>query len=91
MNTLKRLGLAILFIPLLFNAGFDTMRFFKARQVEGFVAEKLSGIKGISKVNVYRCYDIRYQFWLCDVEVQAAGGETARNVIPVPYEAVEKK
>ncbi len=89
MTVVKRIALTLLFLPLLFNAGFDVSRDWQARKTKSFVVENIKKIPGIATVKVHSCTDIKGNFWLCDVEVQTTSGETDRRLLPLPYEVLE--
>jgi hypothetical protein len=83
MTTIKRLGLAILFIPLLFNAGFDLSRDYQARKASKALEKVLVDLD--ENVQVGRCHAIpEAKMFLCAVSKDGAHG-----LLPVPYEAVK--
>jgi hypothetical protein len=89
MSTLKRLALAILFIPLLFNAGFDTARVWQKHKVCNFVTKTFRSFPEVTSARA-SCVDVRDHFWLCDVIVETKDGERAQQLVPVPYEVLPK-
>ena len=89
MTTLKRLALAILFLPLLFNAGFDASRAWQKRKVDNFVTKTFRSFPEVTSARA-SCVDIRNRFWLCDVTIDTKDGSQDRALVPVPYDVLLK-